>query len=110
MNLTISGHHLDITPAIRSHVESKLNRMKRNFDGVIDITVLLAVDSTSDKDKRQRAEIKLNLSGKTLHAESTAQDIYAAIDTLMDKVDRQLVKAKEKIRSHTRDSIKGGEA
>ncbi len=107
MNLTISGHHLEITPAIRSHVESKLDRMKRNFEGVIDITVLLAVDNISDKEKRQRAEIRMNLSGKTLHAESTGQDIYAAIDTLMDKVDRQLVKAKEKIRNHTRDSIKG---
>ena len=82
--------------------------MKRNFDGVIDITVLLAVDSISDKEKRQRAEIKMNLSGKSLHAESTGQDIYAAIDTLMDKVDRQLVKAKEKQRSHSRESIKGG--
>lgn len=68
MNLTISGHHLEITPAIRSHVESKLDRMKRNFDGVIDISVLLAVDNVSDKERSQRAEIKLNLSGKTLHA------------------------------------------
>ena len=50
MNLTISGHHLEITPAIRSHVESKLDRMKRNFDGVIDISVLLAVDNVSDKE------------------------------------------------------------
>ena len=83
MNLTISGHHLEITPAIRSHVESKLDRMKRNFDGVIDISVLLAVDNVSDKERSQRAEIKLNLSGKTLHAESTAQDLYAAIDLLM---------------------------
>ncbi|MGN0917840.1 MAG: ribosome hibernation-promoting factor, HPF/YfiA family [Oxalobacter sp.] len=107
MNLTISGHHLEITPAIRSHVESKLDRMKRNFDGVIEITVLLAVDNISDKEKRQRAEINLKLSGKTLHAESTGQDIYAAIDTLMDKLDRQLIKAKAKNRSHTRESIKG---
>lgn len=109
MNLTISGHHLEITPAIRSHVESKLDRMKRNFDGVIDITVLLAVDNNSDKEKRQRAEITMNLSGsKPLHTESTGQDIYAAIDTLMDKVDRQLNKAKEKQRGHSRESIKGG--
>ena len=61
MNLTISGHHLEITPAIRSHVETKLDRMKRNFDGVIEITVLLAVDNISDKEKRQRAEINLKL-------------------------------------------------
>ncbi|WAV89800.1 ribosome-associated translation inhibitor RaiA [Oxalobacter aliiformigenes] len=106
MNLTISGHHLEITPAIRSHVESKLDRMKRNFDGVIDISVLLAVDNVSDKERSQRAEIKLNLSGKTLHAESTAQDLYAAIDLLMDKLDRQLVKAKTKSKEHSRESVK----
>jgi len=106
MNLTISGHHLEITPAIRSHVENKLNRMKRNFDKVIDISVLLTVDNNSDKDKRQRAEIKLNMSGKTLHAESVAQDLYAAIDILMDKLDRQLVKHKTKSKEHWHESVK----
>ena len=106
MNLTISGHHLEITPAIRNHVEKKLNRMKRNFDSVIDITVLLAVDNSSDKDERQRAEIKLNMSGKTLHAESVSQDLYAAIDLLMDKLDRQLVKHKTKSKEHGRESVK----
>ncbi|MCL1886964.1 MAG: ribosome-associated translation inhibitor RaiA [Betaproteobacteria bacterium] len=106
MNLTISGHHLEITPAIRSHVENKLNRMKRNFDDVIDISVLLTVDNNSDKDKRQRAEINMNMSGKTLHAESVAQDLYAAIDILMDKLDRQLVKHKTKSKEHGRESVK----
>lgn len=106
MNLTISGHHLEVTPAIRSHVESKLNRMKRNFDNVIDISVLLAVDNNSDKDKRQRAEINMNISGKTIHAESSAQDLYAAIDILMDKLDRQLIKYKTKSKEHGRESVK----
>ncbi len=106
MNLTISGHHLEVTPAIRSHVENKLNRMKRNFENVIDISVLLAVDNNSDKDKRQRAEIKMNISGKTIHAESAAQDLYAAIDILMDKLDRQLVKYKTKSKEHGRESVK----
>ena len=106
MNLTISGHHLEITPAIRSHVENKLDRMKRNFDNVIDISVLLAVDNNSDKDKRQRAEIKLNMSGKTIHVESVAHDLYAAIDLLMDKLDRQIVKHKTKSKEHGRESVK----
>lgn len=106
MNLTISGHHLEVTPAIRSHVENKLNRMKRNFDNVIDISVLLAVDNNSDKDKRQRAEIKMNISGKTIHAESAAQDLYAAIDILMDKLDRQLVKHKTKSKEYGRESVR----
>ena len=92
MNLTISGQHLEITPAIRSHVESKLDRMKRNFDGVIDISVLLAVDNVSDKEKSQRAEIRLNLSGKTLHCGSEKylmgqgisipEEVRASLETL----------------------------
>ena len=106
MNLTISGHHLEVTPAIRSHVESKLERMKRNFDGVIDISVLLAVDNVSDKEKSQRAEINVNMSGKTLHVESVASDLYAAIDLLMDKLDRQIVKTKTKSKEQSRDSVK----
>jgi putative sigma-54 modulation protein len=106
MNLTISGHHLEVTPAIRSHVENKLNRMKRNFDNVIDISVLLTVDNNSHKDKRQRAEINLNMSGKTIHAESTASDLYAAIDLLMDKLDRQIVKHKTKSKEHGSRSVR----
>ncbi|MDR1310939.1 MAG: ribosome-associated translation inhibitor RaiA [Burkholderiaceae bacterium] len=106
MNLTISGHHIEVTPAIRNHVENKLNRMKRNFENVIDISVLLSVDNNSDKDKRQRAEINLNIGGKTLHAESVAQDLYAAVDLLMDKLDKQLVKYKTKSKEHTRESVK----
>lgn len=106
MNLTISGRHLEVTPAIRSYVESKLDRMKRNFENVIDISVLLAVDNVSEKEKSQRAEIKLNMSGKTLFAESVAHDLYAAIDTLMDKLDRQINKQKTKSKEHTRESVK----
>ncbi|MCM1128878.1 MAG: ribosome-associated translation inhibitor RaiA [Alistipes senegalensis] len=106
MNITISGHHLEVTPAIRSHVENKLNRMKRNLDNVIDISVLLTVDNNSDKDKRQRAEINLNMSGKTIHVESAAQDLYAAIDILMDKLDQQVVKHKTKSKEHSRESVK----
>jgi len=106
MNLTISGHHLEVTPAIRSHVENKLNRMKRTLDNVIDISVILSVDNNSDKDKRQRAEINVNLSGKPIHAESVAQDMYSAIDLLMDKLDRQIVKHKGKSKEHSRDSVK----
>lgn len=106
MNLTISGHHLEVTPAIRSHVENKLNRMKRNLDNVIDMSVLLTVDNNSDKDKRQRAEINMNVSGKTIHIESVAQDLYAAIDLLMDKLDKQVVKYKTKSKEYGRESVK----
>ena len=86
MNLTISGHHLEVTPAIREYVKNKLERVTRHFDNVIDVTVTLSIETLPEKEKRQKAEIVLNLSGKTIHAESVSQDLYAAIDTLIDKL------------------------
>jgi putative sigma-54 modulation protein len=107
MNLKISGHHLELTPALREYVETKLERITRHFDNVIDITVMLAVDASSEKDKRQRAEINLHMRGKDLHVESEAQDMYAAIDLLMDKLDRQVLKHKSKIQDHQHAGIRG---
>ena len=106
MNLTISGHHLELTPAIREYVQDKLERIKRHFDHVIDVAVLLSIDTLTDKEKRQRAEINLHLRGKDLHVESEAQDMYAAIDTLIDKLDRQVLKYKSKIQNHQHEGIK----
>ncbi|HEV7817395.1 MAG TPA: ribosome-associated translation inhibitor RaiA [Janthinobacterium sp.] len=106
MNLTISGHHLDVTPAIREYVQSKLERVKRHFDQVIDITVILTVDNLPEKEKRQKAEINLRMSGKTVYVESLAQDLYAAIDTLIDKLDRQVMKYKTKVKDHSHEAIK----
>jgi len=106
MNLTISGHHLDLTPAIREYVQAKLERIRRHFDHVIDIAVILTVDKLPEKDKRQKAEINLRVRGKDLHAESLAQDLYAAIDTLIDKLDRQIIKYKTKIQNHQHSTIK----
>ena len=68
MNLTISGHHLDLTPAIREYVQNKLTRIKRHFDHVIDISVILSVDKLTEKEKRQKAEINVHIKGKDLHA------------------------------------------
>ncbi|OGB22524.1 MAG: ribosomal subunit interface protein [Burkholderiales bacterium RIFCSPLOWO2_02_FULL_57_36] len=106
MNLTISGHHLELTPAIREYVQSKLERIKRHFDHVIDIAVILTIDKLSEKEKRQKAEINLRLRGKDLHVESIAHDLYAAIDALIDKLDRQVLKYKSKIQNHQHDAIK----
>ncbi|MGI4848429.1 MAG: ribosome hibernation-promoting factor, HPF/YfiA family [Janthinobacterium lividum] len=106
MNLTISGHHLDLTPAIREYVQTKLERIKRHFDHVIDIAVILTVDKLPEKEKRQKAEINLHLRGKDLHAESIAHDLYAAIDALIDKLDRQVIKYKTKIQNHQHTGIK----
>ena len=106
MNLTISGHHLDVTPAIREYVQNKLERVKRHFDHVIDIAVILTVDNLTEKEKRQKAEINLRLSGKTVYVESLSHDLYAAIDCLVDKLDRQVMKHKSKVQDHDHQSIK----
>ena len=101
MNLTISGHHLDVTPAIREFVMNKLERVKRHFDHVIDVAVVLSVEK-----QRQKAEINLHLRGKDLHCEATEEDLYAAIDALVDKLDRQVVKHKECLQSHNAEPLK----
>lgn len=106
MNLTISGHHLELTPAIREYVQSKLERIRRHFDHVIDIAVILTVDKLPEKEKRQKAEINLRVRGKDLYAESIAHDLYAAIDTLVDKLDRQVIKYKTKMQDHQHAAIK----
>lgn len=100
MNLTISGHHLEVTPAIREYVQNKLERITRHFDHVIDTHVFLAIDNLTEKEKRQKAEINLQVSGKILHVASAAQDLYAAIDTLMDRLDRQVLKHKSMLKDH----------
>ncbi|NEX61318.1 ribosome hibernation-promoting factor, HPF/YfiA family [Noviherbaspirillum galbum] len=106
MNLTISGHHLELTPAIREYVQAKLERIKRHFDHVIDVAVILAVEKLPEKEKRQKAEINLRLRGNTIHVESIAEDLYAAIDALIDKLDRQVIKYKDKLQNHQRETLK----
>ena len=106
MNLTISGHHLEVTPAIREYVQNKLERVKRHFDQVIDISVILSVDNFPEKEKRQKAEINLRLAGKTVYVESLSQDLYAAIDTLIDKLDRQVMKYNDRVQDHKHSAIK----
>ncbi|MBS0327557.1 MAG: ribosome-associated translation inhibitor RaiA [Proteobacteria bacterium] len=95
MNLTLTGNHLDITPAIRAYVVAKLERINRHFDHVIDVSVVLAVDKL-----RQIVEANVHVRGKDLHAESVDADMYAAIDLLADKLDRQVLRHKEKRRTH----------
>ena len=102
MNLTISGHHLEVTPALREYVTSKLERVTRHFDQMVDVKVLLSVENQKEKDKRQHAECTIRVKGNDLFAESAHEDLYAAVDDLMDKLDRQVVRHKDKIQSHDR--------
>ena len=91
MHLNVSGHHLVVTPAIRRYVQSKLRRVRRHFARVIDAHVILSVHRA-----RQKAEATLHLRGKELHCECVRRDLYAAIDLLADKLDRQVLKHKGK--------------
>ena len=100
MNLTISGHHLDVSPALREYVLTKLERVTRHFDQVVDITVLLSVEKLKEKELRQRAEVTLHAKGKDIFVETTHEDLYAAIDQLVDKLDRQVCRHKDKVQDH----------
>jgi putative sigma-54 modulation protein len=95
MNLIIHGHHLEVTPALRSYVLDKLGRIRRHFDNVIDVDVVLSVDKL-----QQKAEITLRVRGSALHAESVEPDLYASIDAMMDKLDRQVLRHKDRVKDH----------
>lgn len=91
MNLSVTGHQLEVTPAIRSYITSKLERITRHFDHVIDVNVILSVEKL-----QQKAEASVHLRGKDLFAQSDDPDMYAAIDLLIDKLDRQVIEYKRK--------------
>lgn len=99
MNLNLSGRHLDITPAIRSYVLEKLGRVTRHFDHVIDLNVVLSVNKLERK-----CEASAHVAGRDIHVEAVHEDMYAAIDALADKLDRQVVKHKEKLKVHRHES------
>ena len=91
MNLQLTGHQLNITPAIRSYVTAKLERITRHFDHVIDVNVIMSVSKLE-----QRIEVNVHVPGGAIFCESCEPDMYAAIDVLVDKLDRQIIKHKEK--------------
>lgn len=97
MNLQISGHHLEVTPAIREYVTGKLERVTRHFDNVIDVNVILSVEKL-----KQKAEVTVHLPGKDVFVEAIDEDLYAAVDNLVDKLDRQVQKYKQKLQDHHR--------
>ena len=106
MNLTISGHHLEVTPALREYVLTKLERVTRHFDQVVDVSVLLTVEKLKEKERRQKAEVTLHVKGRDIFVEQAHEDLYAAIDQLMDKLDRQVVRHKDRTQDHHHASAK----
>jgi putative sigma-54 modulation protein len=91
MNLHLTGHQLPITPAIRDYVSSKLQRITHHFDNVIDVNVIMSVEKL-----QQKVEATVHVRGRDIFCEETADDMYAAIDGLVDKLDRKIIKHKEK--------------
>jgi putative sigma-54 modulation protein len=98
MQLNLTGHHVDITPALRDYVSNKLERLERHFDHVTNVHVILSVEKL-----RQMAEATIQITGNTVFANAEDQDMYAAIDALIDKLDRQVCKHKEKLTDHHRN-------
>lgn len=102
MQLNLTGHHVDITEPMRTYVQSKLARIERHFDHVTDVHCVLTVDKL-----RHRAEATVNLAGAQVFADAINDNMYAAIDSMIDKLDRQVRKHKEKVTDHhARDADK----
>ena len=97
MQISVTGHHIDITDSLRSYVESKFERLERHFEHITNIHVILTVEK-----ERQKAEATVHVNRGNLFAENEQEDMYAAIDGLTDKLDRQLKKHKEKLTDHHR--------
>jgi putative sigma-54 modulation protein len=100
MHTIVSGHHLEVTSSLRDYVHHKLARIDRHFDSVVDAHVLLSIENQAEKTGRQHAECSIHLKGHTVFAESADADLYAAIDDLVDKLDRQILRHKSKIQNH----------
>ncbi|MDR3087631.1 MAG: ribosome-associated translation inhibitor RaiA [Azoarcus sp.] len=101
MNLNITGHHIEVTDAIHDYAAGKIERAVRHFDNVTSVNVTLSVDKL-----KQKADATVHVRGKDIHVESVDADLYAAIDALADKLDRQVQKHKQKSAEHNHDSHK----
>ena len=99
MNLNLTGRHVEITPAMRDYVSAKIVKIKRHFDNIIDINVTLSVDKLN-----QKAEANVHVRGKDIFVETTNTNMYASIDSLVEKLDRKILKHKEKKAAHHNNS------
>ncbi len=99
MQLEITGHHIEVTPALNAYVQDKLTRIRRHFDQVLNIHVILEVENKI----KHSAEASIHVSGNHIFANAKEESMYAAIDSLADKLDRQVLKHKTKIKDHHRE-------
>lgn len=102
MQLNVSGHHVEVTESLRGYVTAKIERLERHFEIVSNVHCILTVEKL-----RHKAEATVNVNGDTIYADATEEDMYAAIDGLVDKLDRRVKKLKEKLADHhARDTHK----
>jgi putative sigma-54 modulation protein len=101
MNLNVSGHHVTITPAIRGHVQSKIARISRHFDHLIDVNVIL-----SSQKLRRKAEATVHVRGKDIFVVDEDENLFAAIDLMAARLDRSIVKYKDRLRAHPHETMK----
>jgi putative sigma-54 modulation protein len=95
MQINLTGHHVDITESLRSYVDTKFSKLERHFDHISNVHVILNVEKLN-----QKAEATMHLSGAEVFASSQDPDMYAAIDSMIDKLDRQVIRHKEKLKKH----------
>ncbi|WP_137167997.1 ribosome hibernation promoting factor [Salinimonas lutimaris] len=95
MQINLTGHHVEITDSLRTYVDTKFNKLERHFDHISNVHVILNVEKLA-----QKAEATVHLSGAEVFASSENTDMYAAIDSMVDKLDRQVIKHKEKLKKH----------
>ena len=95
MRIKIDGHHVELTTAMQEYIQSKMTRIERHFEHVVDVRVVLGVEK-----QRHKVEATIHVTGHNIHAGSEHEDMYAAIDLLLDKLDRQIKKYKEKMTNH----------
>ena len=101
MQINITGHHIDVTPALRAYVTEKLQRIERHFDHVISTDVIMRVEN-----HHMQVEAKVNAAGKALFAQDSGTDMYAAIDGMIDKLDKQVRRYKDRVRGHHASAAK----
>ena len=106
MHINISGHHVEVTDSLKAHVKNKMDKLERHFDYITNAHVTLSVEKN-----RQKSEAKIHISGADVFAQAESADMYASIDSMIDKLDRQILKHKEKwvARRHDSSSTKVAE-
>ena len=101
MNIQLTGHHVDVTPALREHLVEKLERVKHHFDHAVEVKAIFSVEK-----HLQTASLRLRSNGHDFHAEDSQENLYASIDLAVDKLDKQVIKHKKKLNNVSHDTVK----